>query len=151
MILDPRLARWLEELVATPGLTGVGYPETVAVLEGRETTGVCQADSNRFGCYTTIENGKAEFVNGTRLVYPMENEAMRPLNFIANSRYGRLTGLQTKFCNSAGSSKKSRTDFCWTIHEPMGPVWSKSISTWPPSKAVRPSNSGNGMGRSPNS
>jgi len=31
-----------------------------------------------------IESGKAEFVNGTRLVYPMENEAMRPLNFIAN-------------------------------------------------------------------
>ena len=33
---------------------------SVAVLEGRETTGVCQADSNRFGCYTTIENGRAE-------------------------------------------------------------------------------------------
>jgi len=33
---------------------------SVAVLVGRETTGVCQADSNRFGCYTTIENGKAE-------------------------------------------------------------------------------------------
>jgi hypothetical protein len=33
---------------------------SVAVLEGRETTGVCQADSNRFGCYTTIEGGKAE-------------------------------------------------------------------------------------------
>jgi len=32
----------------------------VAVLEGRETTGVCQADSNRFGCYTTIEDGKAQ-------------------------------------------------------------------------------------------
>jgi hypothetical protein len=31
-----------------------------------------------------IETGKAEFVNGTRLVYPMENEAMRPLNLIAN-------------------------------------------------------------------
>lgn len=32
----------------------------VAVLAGRETTGVCQANSNRFGCYTTVENGKAE-------------------------------------------------------------------------------------------
>ena len=34
--------------------------------------------------YTAIARGKADFVNGTRLVYPMEDEAMRPLNFIAN-------------------------------------------------------------------
>ena len=34
--------------------------------------------------HAVIETGKAEFVNGTRLVYPMENEAMRPLNLIAN-------------------------------------------------------------------
>ena len=34
--------------------------------------------------HAVIESGKAKFVNGTRLVYPMENEAMRPLNFIAN-------------------------------------------------------------------
>ncbi len=37
-----------------------------------------------------IESGKAEFVNGTRLVYPMENEAMRPLNFIANRIFAYL-------------------------------------------------------------
>lgn len=34
--------------------------------------------------YAAIANGKADFVNGTRLVYPMEETAMRPLNFIAN-------------------------------------------------------------------
>ncbi|UGV25857.1 glycosyltransferase [Rhodopseudomonas boonkerdii] len=34
--------------------------------------------------YAAIASGKGEFVNGTRLVYPMEGEAMRPLNFIAN-------------------------------------------------------------------
>jgi SAM-dependent methyltransferase len=34
--------------------------------------------------YAAIASGKADFVNGTRLVYPMENAAMRPLNFIAN-------------------------------------------------------------------
>ncbi|MDZ4362408.1 hypothetical protein [Brevundimonas sp.] len=28
--------------------------------EGRAVTGVCQATSNRFGCFTTIEDGKAE-------------------------------------------------------------------------------------------
>ena len=33
---------------------------------------------------SAIESGKGEFVNGTRLVYPMEHEAMRFLNLIAN-------------------------------------------------------------------
>ncbi|VIO75408.1 Undecaprenyl-phosphate 4-deoxy-4-formamido-L-arabinose transferase [Bradyrhizobium ivorense] len=37
-----------------------------------------------------IEKGRAEFVNGTRLVYPMEGEAMRPLNFIANRVFAYL-------------------------------------------------------------
>jgi SAM-dependent methyltransferase len=37
-----------------------------------------------------IESGKAEFVNGTRLIYPMEHEAMRPLNFIANRFFAYL-------------------------------------------------------------
>jgi glycosyltransferase involved in cell wall biosynthesis len=40
--------------------------------------------------HAVIESGKAEFVNGTRLVYPMENEAMRPLNFIANRCFAYL-------------------------------------------------------------
>lgn len=34
--------------------------------------------------YEALRNGTAEFVNGVRLVYPMENEAMRLLNMIAN-------------------------------------------------------------------
>jgi SAM-dependent methyltransferase len=29
-------------------------------------------------------SGKGEFINGVRLVYPMEKEAMRPLNFLGN-------------------------------------------------------------------
>lgn len=40
--------------------------------------------------HAVIESGKAEFVNGTRLVYPMEREAMRPLNFIANRLFAYL-------------------------------------------------------------
>jgi ubiquinone/menaquinone biosynthesis C-methylase UbiE len=40
--------------------------------------------------HAIIETGKAEFVNGTRLVYPMEREAMRPLNFIANRCFAYL-------------------------------------------------------------
>jgi SAM-dependent methyltransferase len=40
--------------------------------------------------HTVIETGKAEFVNGTRLIYPMEQEAMRPLNFVANRCFAYL-------------------------------------------------------------
>jgi SAM-dependent methyltransferase len=40
--------------------------------------------------HAVIETGKAEFVNGTRLVYPMEDEAMRPLNLIANRFFAYL-------------------------------------------------------------
>jgi SAM-dependent methyltransferase len=40
--------------------------------------------------HTVIETGKAEFVNGTRLIYPMEDEAMRPLNLIANRFFAYL-------------------------------------------------------------
>ena len=34
--------------------------------------------------YEVIAKGKAEFINGVRLVYPMEREAMRFLNFLGN-------------------------------------------------------------------
>jgi SAM-dependent methyltransferase len=40
--------------------------------------------------HAIIETGKADFVNGTRLVYPMENDAMRSLNFIANRIFAYL-------------------------------------------------------------
>jgi len=40
--------------------------------------------------HTVIESGKADFVNGTRLIYPMEDEAMRPLNFMANRIFAYL-------------------------------------------------------------
>ena len=34
--------------------------------------------------YEALVSGKGEFINGVRLVYPMEREAMRPLNFLGN-------------------------------------------------------------------
>ena len=37
--------------------------------------------------YHALTSGKAEFINGTRLVYPMEREAMRTLNKIANKLF----------------------------------------------------------------
>jgi hypothetical protein len=38
--------------------------------------------------YAAIAEGKAEFVNGSRLVYPMEGQAMRFLNAIGNKLFG---------------------------------------------------------------
>jgi SAM-dependent methyltransferase len=40
--------------------------------------------------YDLMASGKAEFVNGSRLVYPMENDAMRFLNFLANLAFSKL-------------------------------------------------------------
>jgi len=38
--------------------------------------------------YEAIRSGKGEFINGCRLVYPMEHEAMRFLNLLANKFFG---------------------------------------------------------------
>jgi SAM-dependent methyltransferase len=40
--------------------------------------------------YRALASGKGEFVNGTRLVYPLERQAMRPLNLIANRAFSVL-------------------------------------------------------------
>jgi len=40
--------------------------------------------------FRALRDGKGEFVNGSRLVYPMEKEAMRFLNLLANKFFGSL-------------------------------------------------------------
>ena len=40
--------------------------------------------------YDAVVSGKGNFINGSRMVYPMENDAMRFLNLIANSFFARL-------------------------------------------------------------
>ena len=47
---------------------------------------VAPEDLPRF--YRAITDGTAEFVNGVRLVYPMESEAMRFLNYLGNRFFG---------------------------------------------------------------
>jgi len=37
--------------------------------------------------YKAISSGKGEYINGTRLVYPMDDQAMRFLNFLANRTF----------------------------------------------------------------
>ena len=43
---------------------------------------VAAEDLPRF--YDALVSGKGSFINGVRLVYPMEDEAMRPFNYIGN-------------------------------------------------------------------
>lgn len=40
--------------------------------------------------WRALQSGKGEFINGSRLVYPMEDEAMRFLNLIANKIFSLL-------------------------------------------------------------
>ena len=40
--------------------------------------------------YNAIATGKGEFINGSRMVYPMQDQAMRFLNFLANRTFSWL-------------------------------------------------------------
>jgi len=40
--------------------------------------------------YDAIVNGRGEYINGTRLVYPMEDEAMRNLNIMGNKFFSMM-------------------------------------------------------------
>lgn len=64
--------------------------------------------------HTAIESGKADFVNGTRLVYPMDDEAMRPLNFIANRFFAGVFSylVNQRFSDTlCGTKVLSRTHY----------------------------------------
>lgn len=41
-------------------------------------------------CYDVIASGQADFVNGTRMVYPMENQAMRQLHLFGNKVFSSI-------------------------------------------------------------
>jgi len=60
--------------------------------------------------YAAITEGKAEFVNGSRLVYPMENDAMRFLNHIANATFARIFSflLNQRFTDTLCGTKVLR-------------------------------------------
>lgn len=64
--------------------------------------------------YDMITSGKAEFVNGSRLVYPMEPEAMRLLNFLANRTFSRIFSylLNERFTDTlCGTKVLSRENY----------------------------------------
>lgn len=58
----------------------VARGEVLMILDADLT--VAPEDLSKF--YTAIASGKGDFINGSRLVYPMEKEAMRLLNRVGN-------------------------------------------------------------------
>ena len=60
--------------------------DVLIILDGDLT--VPPEDIPKF--WKKISQGDAEYINGSRLVYPMENEAMRFLNYIANKMFSLL-------------------------------------------------------------
>lgn len=58
--------------------------EILMILDADMT--VAPEDLPRF--YRALVEGKGEFINGVRLVYPMEQEAMRFLNYLGNKFFG---------------------------------------------------------------
>ena len=64
--------------------------------------------------WDAIRSGKGEFVNGSRLVYPMEQEAMRFLNLVANRVFSLLFTwlLSQRFTDTlCGTKAISRVDY----------------------------------------
>jgi SAM-dependent methyltransferase len=64
--------------------------------------------------WNALALGKGEFVNGSRLVYPMEKEAMRILNFLANRIFSILFSwlLNQRFTDTlCGTKVLMRTDY----------------------------------------
>lgn len=62
--------------------------------------------------YEVLANGKADFVNCTRLVYPLEPGAMRKLNYVANRLFARILSylinqqLSDSLCGTKALYKK---------------------------------------------
>ena len=63
--------------------------------------------------YSILENNYADFVNGTRLIYPMEKESMRKINFLGNRLFQAVVSYITgeKLSDSLCGTKVFKKDF----------------------------------------
>ena len=64
----------------------IASKDVLMILDGDLT--VPPEDIPKF--WEKISSGEGEYINGSRLIYPMENEAMRFLNYIANKIFSIL-------------------------------------------------------------
>ena len=63
--------------------------------------------------FEIIDNNYADFVNGTRLIYPMEKESMRKLNLVGNRVFQRIVSFitNTKLSDSLCGTKVFKKEF----------------------------------------
>ena len=64
--------------------------------------------------WNAITSGKGEYINGSRLVYPMEKDAMRFLNLIANQLFSKIFSwlLNQRYTDTlCGTKALSRSDY----------------------------------------
>ena len=68
--------------------------------------------------FSILENNYADFVNGTRLIYPMEKESMRKINLIGNSIFQFVVSyiLGVKLSDSLCGTKVFKKDFIDKIY-----------------------------------
>jgi len=83
--------------------------EVLMILDGDLT--MPPEDLPKF--YEAVVSGKGEFVNGSRLVYPMEGQAMRFLNFWANRVFALLFTwlLNQRYTDTLCGTKVLRRNF----------------------------------------
>tara|TARA_Y100000389_G_C17456988_1_gene518794 strand:+ start:293 stop:1597 length:1305 start_codon:yes stop_codon:yes gene_type:complete len=79
--------------------------------------------------FQIIDNNYADFVNGTRLIYPMEKESMRKLNLIGNRVFQKVVSFITneKLSDSLCGTKVFKKDFI-----PKLLWWQKTFSLFDP-------------------
>jgi hypothetical protein len=65
--------------------------------------------------YDVIARGRAEFVNGSRFVFPMEGEAMRPLNIAGNRLF---SGIFSFLLGQRITDTLCGTKALWRLHWP---------------------------------
>jgi len=85
---DPNIRYYVQPGVGKGDAVRHGYDhatgDVLMILDADMT--VAPEDLPRF--YTAIADGTGEFINGVRLVYPMEDQAMQFLNYLGNKFFG---------------------------------------------------------------
>ena len=79
--------------------------------------------------FEIIDNNYADFVNGTRLIYPMEKESMRKLNLVGNRVFQRIVSFitNTKLSDSLCGTKVFKKEFIKKIF-----WWQKKFKLFDP-------------------
>jgi hypothetical protein len=102
--------------------------------------------------YDAIRTNKGEFINGSRLVYPMEDEAMRFLNILGNKffalAFSYVLGQRLKdtLCGTKVLTRENYRRTCYLVHRDLGSGLSRCPSDMLHEPMVKPTSAGGLMG-----